>query len=238
MPNNMLIANADAFFDDDFVHLTLTLGKDNADNIKLFLENFPFDQYEVTIKKRRKKKRSISINAYFWVLLDQIAAMLHTTKEELYKDVVRADGVFTVAEMKSEAFPRFRADLQQVYPRVSRLFREVQERRDQLVPRDDIQPLVPGKARPAERRDGAVEIGEHPVVECQEIDLFPPLPEVVDPLGVGGGGDRVLRQTFDLAPHALDRTRGEVPPDEHPDEQKQEKQGREQDRFFHGFSFP
>ena len=109
MPNNMLIANADAFFDDDFVHLTLTLGKDNADNIKMFLENFPFDQYEVTIKKRRKKKRSISINAYFWVLLDQIAAMLHTTKEELYKDVVRADGVFTVAEMKSEAFPRFRA---------------------------------------------------------------------------------------------------------------------------------
>lgn len=104
----MTIKNADAYFDEDCVHLILTVDNDHLDNLKQFLYDFPFDTYEMTIKKKRKPKRSLSINAYFWILLDQIAAMLRTTKEELYKEVVRTDGVFTITEMKSEAFPRFK----------------------------------------------------------------------------------------------------------------------------------
>ncbi len=104
----MKIENADVYFDENCIHLTLTVGKENEENIKNFLNDFPLGEYEVNITRKRKNKRSNSINAYFWVLLDQIAAVLHTTKEELYKEVVRESGVFTIAEIKTEAFLRFK----------------------------------------------------------------------------------------------------------------------------------
>ena len=46
----------------------------------------------LTIKENRKK-RSLNANAYFWVLLNDLAIKLNTTRDELYKHYVREYGV-------------------------------------------------------------------------------------------------------------------------------------------------
>lgn len=44
--------------------------------------------------KPYKKGRSLDANAYCWVLLDKIAEILHNTKEEIYKKIIKDVGVF------------------------------------------------------------------------------------------------------------------------------------------------
>lgn len=46
----------------------------------------------ISIKEIRKK-RSLNANAYFWVLLNDLAVKLNTTSDELYKRYVREYGV-------------------------------------------------------------------------------------------------------------------------------------------------
>ena len=49
-----------------------------------------------------RNKRSLSANAYFWKLADDLAAVLNTTKEEIYKRVIWHAGKFQVLEAVSE----------------------------------------------------------------------------------------------------------------------------------------
>lgn len=53
------------------------------------------------------KKRSLSQNAYMWVLLDELAKKLHLSKEEVYKNYIRDYGVFEILPIKNEAVERF-----------------------------------------------------------------------------------------------------------------------------------
>ena len=53
------------------------------------------------------KKRSLSQNAYMWVLLDELAKKLHLSKEEVYKNYSRDYGVFEILPIKNEAVERF-----------------------------------------------------------------------------------------------------------------------------------
>lgn len=46
---------------------------------------------DITVKKHREK-RSLDANAYAWVLIDKIAARMRLTKEQVYKDHIRALG--------------------------------------------------------------------------------------------------------------------------------------------------
>ena len=48
-------------------------------------------QYSLTIKEH-KKKRSLDANAYTWVLLDRLAAVMHESKEQLYKSYIKDIG--------------------------------------------------------------------------------------------------------------------------------------------------
>lgn len=61
---------------------------------------------DVTIKKHRKK-RSLTANAYCWVLLDKLAEKLNTTKTELYKHAIKEVGKFEMIPIKSEAVETF-----------------------------------------------------------------------------------------------------------------------------------
>lgn len=45
------------------------------------------------IIKQHKKKRSLSANAYAWVLMDKIARILKTSKEEVYEEMLQSYGV-------------------------------------------------------------------------------------------------------------------------------------------------
>ena len=53
------------------------------------------------------KRRSLSQNAYMWVLIGEIAAKLKTSKDDVYKNYIRDYGVFEVLPIKAEAVERF-----------------------------------------------------------------------------------------------------------------------------------
>lgn len=65
-----------------------------------FLMDFKPGEYEIT---KQRKKRSLDANAYSWVLIDKIAAVLHYSKEEVYRRAVREFGVSEVYCGKPEA---------------------------------------------------------------------------------------------------------------------------------------
>lgn len=62
----------------------------------------------ITVKEYRQK-RSLSQNAYLWVLLDQLGQKLNQSKEEVYKSFVRDYGVFEILPIKNEAVASFKA---------------------------------------------------------------------------------------------------------------------------------
>ena len=63
---------------------------------------------DVTISKP-KKKRSLTANAYLWVLCDEIARAVGTDKESIYKALIRRVGVFRyrwVKPFEEYTFPK------------------------------------------------------------------------------------------------------------------------------------
>ena len=63
-------------------------------------------EYEI---KPYKQKRSLSANAYAWVLFDKLADKLHSTKEEIYRQAISHVGVFEEIKIESpEALKRFK----------------------------------------------------------------------------------------------------------------------------------
>ena len=62
----------------------------------------------VTVKEFRPK-RSLSQNSYMWVLLDQLAQKVNQSREFIYKEYIRAYGVFEILPIKNEAVETFKA---------------------------------------------------------------------------------------------------------------------------------
>lgn len=63
-------------------------------------------EWEVEFKPIRKK-RSLSANAYAWVLMERLAQKLGTTKAAVYREHVRVYGPFQVLKLNREAVGRF-----------------------------------------------------------------------------------------------------------------------------------
>ena len=57
-------------------------------------EKFYDKELEIEIKVKREK-RSLSANGYLWTLLNEIAVVLGTSKEEVYRELVRRMGLCT-----------------------------------------------------------------------------------------------------------------------------------------------
>lgn len=57
---------------------------------------------EVTFK-RKTAKRSLDANAYAWVLIGKLATRLNVTKEEVYRQVIKDVGAYSVQPIKAEA---------------------------------------------------------------------------------------------------------------------------------------
>ena len=53
--------------------------------------------------KEYKQKRSINANNYCWVLLQKIADVLHSTKEEIYRTYIKEKGIFRPITINNEA---------------------------------------------------------------------------------------------------------------------------------------
>lgn len=60
----------------------------------------------VTVKEFREK-RSLSQNAYLWVLLDKLAEKLNRSREFIYKEYIRAYGVFEIVPLRNDAVERW-----------------------------------------------------------------------------------------------------------------------------------
>ena len=53
--------------------------------------------------KQYRQRRSLNANSYCWILCDKIAQVIRSTKEEVYREVIRRVGVFTDNLMILEA---------------------------------------------------------------------------------------------------------------------------------------
>lgn len=94
--------------------IVLTLGVPSiyGKQLETIVGNFrPNTEYEL---KPYRQKRSLSANAYAWVLMDKLADKLRTTKEEIYRQAVSQVGVFEEIRVTSpEAGQRFKRVWQQ-----------------------------------------------------------------------------------------------------------------------------
>lgn len=70
------------------------------------LDGLSDGDYIVSLKKY-SKRRSLSQNAYFWALLNEIAIKINSTKEEVYKTYIKDYGVFEIIPIKNEAVNTF-----------------------------------------------------------------------------------------------------------------------------------
>ena len=60
--------------------------------------------------KQYRVKRSLDSNAYLWLLLNEMASILKTTKDELYIEVLSRYGVFTHLVVKENVVDRVKAE--------------------------------------------------------------------------------------------------------------------------------
>lgn len=54
-----------------------------------------------------RQDRSLNANNYCWKLLDEIAQRMHSTKEEVYQEIISKVGVFEILPIRNEALDNF-----------------------------------------------------------------------------------------------------------------------------------
>lgn len=87
------------------LHISIPMKYKNA--VQTILDSFTAgNEYEI---KQYRQKRSLSANAYAWVLMDMLADKLHSTKEEVYRQAISHVGVFEEIKIENpEALKRFK----------------------------------------------------------------------------------------------------------------------------------
>jgi len=81
-----------------------TKEKVNIDGLKQIIENGK----EISVEaKQYRQKRSLDSNSYCWILCQKIAEVIHSTKELVYKKVIKDVGQFELMPIKNEAVERW-----------------------------------------------------------------------------------------------------------------------------------
>lgn len=65
------------------------------------------DKELTVIVKRHSKRRSLSQNAYLWVLLNELAVKLNQSKEAIYRHFIKDYGVFEILPLRNDAVEGF-----------------------------------------------------------------------------------------------------------------------------------
>ena len=76
-------------------------------NCATAFDGLPNDKELAVEIKQYRKKRSLDANALLWVMCDNIAKKIDTTKEDVYKQFIRDYGVFDIVPLKAEAVNSF-----------------------------------------------------------------------------------------------------------------------------------
>lgn len=92
-----------SFSDPNKIEVTFVASKNCASE----LENLKEDKELVVQIKQLIKKRTLTQNAYLWVLLDKIAQKINRSKEEIYREYVKDYGVFEILPIKNDAKESF-----------------------------------------------------------------------------------------------------------------------------------
>lgn len=58
--------------------------------------------------KQYRQKRSLNANSYCWILADKIAEKLETTKEKVYREIIKDVGQFEVISIQNNAVENFK----------------------------------------------------------------------------------------------------------------------------------
>jgi hypothetical protein len=77
--------------------------------VKDFVSGMKERVYDAELKEHREK-RSLDANAALWKLLSMMAEVLHTTKDELYIEMLGRYGVFTHVVVKPSAVEMFKQE--------------------------------------------------------------------------------------------------------------------------------
>lgn len=64
-------------------------------------------EYTVKIEKQRLK-RSLDANAYLWVLIGKLGEKLFKSDLDIYREIIRDNGVFEIVPIKEAAIPTWR----------------------------------------------------------------------------------------------------------------------------------
>jgi hypothetical protein len=57
--------------------------------------------------KHKRPKRSLNANNYLWQIIQQVADVLNSTKEDVYKHLIQTKGQFEILPIKDEAVQTF-----------------------------------------------------------------------------------------------------------------------------------
>lgn len=68
---------------------------------------FTQDREKVYEIKEHKEKRSLTANAYAWVLIGKIADVVGNTKEEVYKEYIKNKGIYRIVTIDEKAASTF-----------------------------------------------------------------------------------------------------------------------------------
>lgn len=89
--------------------LTITFSANEHSILREYEKLKKCDKLRIKADKFRKK-RSLDANAYMWVLLQKMAEVLHTSKDELYLEILSRYGVFTHVIVKPHVVDRVKAE--------------------------------------------------------------------------------------------------------------------------------
>lgn len=100
----MLSLNADnAMVTVDYtgeVRVSFQVAKESRNALKAAYEAIRDKQLSIEVKQR-SKKRSLDANAYLWVLCGKIAEAIRSTKEEVYRELVKAVGQYEILPIRA-----------------------------------------------------------------------------------------------------------------------------------------
>ena len=86
--------------------MTITTNASNLSSDELKSLQDSKNGVKIDIAKWREK-RSLDSNAYAWVLMDKIADKTHTTKENVYREIIKRVGVFEILPLKDVVVEKF-----------------------------------------------------------------------------------------------------------------------------------
>lgn len=84
--------------------------REAQESVSEFQEILDKGKYLSVEIKQHRQRRSLNANAYMWVMLSKMAEVLHTTKDELYIEMLDRYGVFTHIVVKPSVVERVKEE--------------------------------------------------------------------------------------------------------------------------------